>query len=110
MRYGKIVNGALILAPNTVTWRKKKVNNPSDAKLKELEFKPIVESEMPENAPTDMHYEYSWEDDGEQIVKKWNLVKNPEEDEVVFEEPTDSERLDALEQAFLEFVEVMVNG
>lgn len=26
------------------------------------------------------------------------------------EEPTDSERLDALEQAFMEFVEVMVNG
>lgn len=36
--------------------------------------------------------------------------KLEEQFEVEPEKPTDSERLDALEQAFMEFVEVMVNG
>lgn len=44
----------------------------------------------------------------EEIEEQKKLEEQFKKDEP--EEPTDSERLDALEQAFLEFVEVMVNG
>lgn len=44
----------------------------------------------------------------EEIEEQKKLEEQFKKDEP--EEPTDSERLDALEQAFLEFVEVMLNG
>lgn len=44
----------------------------------------------------------------EEIEEQKKLEEQFKSDEL--DKPTDSERLDALEQAFLEFVEVMLNG
>lgn len=93
--YAKLQNGMLRSAPKTVTWRNCTVNNPSDEKLAELGYKPVVYTDMPESTETGKHYESSWEETETEITQVWNLVDDP-----VYPDPpeTAEERLDKVEK------------
>lgn len=92
--YAKLQNGMLRSAPKTVTWKGCTVNNPSEEKLVELGYKPVVYTDMPENTETGKHYESSWTETEAEITQVWNLVDDPVYPEP---EPTAEERISNLE-------------
>ena len=69
---GKIVNGALVSAPYKVTDGGYHYYNPPDAVLLRMGYKPVAEDPMPEGEGM---YEPHYEDLGEVIVKRWELVE-----------------------------------
>lgn len=75
--YAKLENGILRSAPRTVKWNGCTVNNPSEDKLMELGYKPVLYTDMPENSDSDKHYESSWTETDTEIIQAWNLVDNP---------------------------------
>lgn len=92
--YAKLINNVLRRAPNTVEWQGHKVNNPSEDKLKELGYLPVVYTDMPTDSQTGYHYESSWTQTDTEIVQVWTLV----EDVVYEEEPTMSDLVQAVER------------
>lgn len=98
-KFGKIENGYLRYAPNTVTWQGHIVNNPDEGKLKELGYLPIRYVDIPINVPDGKHYESSWEQREDAIVQMWTLMDNEQEtppesltNEVVLEKVVDLDK------------------
>ena len=85
MHYGKIVDGALWFAPKKVTLGASTIYNPPVDMLLRDGYKPIVPSEAPDDAPTDYHYELSYEDTGESIIYVWTLKEDDVTPEDLFE-------------------------
>lgn len=80
--YGKLINGILRRAPNTVKWEDEEgnlhtVNNPDEDKLLELGYYPLTYIDPPTDAPDGKHYESGWEQIETEIIQTWNLVEDP---------------------------------
>lgn len=105
--YAKLINGSLKRAPKKVTHKGKIIVNPPEDVLLELGYYPVIYTDMPE-APEGQHAESSWVQGNSEIVQAWNFADNPPAPEV--DEPTEGERIEALEAAVFELAEVIANG
>lgn len=73
---GKIMDGALTYPPHRIILDGMQIFNPTEAQLVSAGYKPIVETDMPDDAPDGWHYEAVYTD-GESITQSWVLVDNP---------------------------------
>ena len=100
--YGKLIDGEMEYASKNVSYNGKLICNPKEELLRKLGYLPIVLTER-ESKEGYISVSY-WEEEGNQIIQKWRQ-------EEVKEEITLDDRVTALEDAFSEFVdEVMNNG
>ena len=89
--YGKLIEGALRIAPKKLTIGDTQVwNAPSEAYLAQG-WLPVVFTEAPE-APTGYYYESGWTEEDDEIVQTWTLTELPDE-------VSDSEALAAILEA-----------
>lgn len=92
---GKIINGQLTYPPNRIVLNGMQIFNPTEEQLISAGYKPIVEIDMPDDAPDGQHYEAQYTDGETQITQSWVLVDD---------EPVDpagksiEQRVTALEQ------------
>ena len=77
---GKLVNGALSYAPKKIIIDGKTIFNPTETQLISAGYKPIIETDMPDDAPEGQHYEAQYTDGETQITQSWVLVDNPPAD------------------------------
>lgn len=71
---GKIMNGQLIYPPNRIVLNGMQIFNPTETQLVSAGYKPIVEIDMPDDAPDGQHYEAQYTDAGDTITQSWVLV------------------------------------
>jgi hypothetical protein len=88
MKYGKIVDGCFTYAPNPINHDRKRVYNPTEAALSELGYKPIVQSECPQDG---RHYKHEWVETTTEITSVW--VDNEAEywQSIPYDEAVDAE-------------------
>lgn len=77
---GKIINGQLTYPPNRIVLNGMQIFNPTETQLISAGYKPIIETDMPEDAPDGQHYEAQYTDGETQITQSWVLVDNPPAD------------------------------
>ena len=70
MKYGKIENGNLIYAPNTIEKEGKTIYNPSTETLMALGYKKIVRTEYPKD---DKQYKQEYVETADNITVVWNI-------------------------------------
>lgn len=102
MKYGKITNGELMLAPNRIEKDGAVTYNPSAEMLAEEGYLPITESPMPESEEGKRYIPHYEESEGE-IVCVWEECEIPEE--VPTPEPTPADKLAELEAKIEEYNE-----
>ena len=68
MKYGKLVSGRLVYAPNPVICDGRRVYNPVAAILSELGYKPVVHEEYPQDG---RHYKSRWAETSTEITAVW---------------------------------------
>ena len=95
--YGKLLNGTLIYAPNSVTVGDKRIINPGAEVLLSLGWLPITNTEPPATE-AGFHAVGSWHKTDTEIVRVWTV----EADEPAL--PTAEERIAALEASMLEII------
>lgn len=92
---GKIIDGTLTYPPHKIVLDGMQIFNPTETQLISAGYKPIVEIDMPDDAPDGQHYEAQYTDGETQITQSWVLVED---------EPVDpagkiiEQRVTALEQ------------
>lgn len=91
---GKIIDGVLTYPPHRIVLNGMQIFNPSETQLISNGYKPIVETDMPDDAPEGQHYEAQYTDGKTQITQSWVLVDNTQ----ASTEKTLNERVTALEQ------------
>lgn len=91
---GKLVNGALSYAPKKIIIDGNTIFNPTETQLISAGYKPIIETDMPDDAPEGQHYEAQYTDSGDTITQNWVLVEDVEEEKPV----TLEQRVTQLEQ------------
>ena len=74
MKYGKLIEDKLELAPKIVSWHGRTVLNPSAEKLAELGYKPVRYTEPEGEAPEGFIWAEVWTETGEAIVQGWELA------------------------------------
>lgn len=79
MMLGKIIDGVLTYPPHRIILNGMQIFNPTETQLISAGYKPIVETDMPDDAPEGWHYEAVYTD-GESITQSWVLVDNPPAD------------------------------
>lgn len=79
--YGKLIDGALKIAPKKLPGDGVIVYNPPAEMYLAAGYKPVVFTDAPE-APEGYHYESEWEEDEIKITLTWRLVKDPDDAEV----------------------------
>lgn len=77
---GKIVDGILTYPPHRIVIDRMQIFNPTETQLISDGYKPIVEIDMPDDAPDGQHYEAQYTDGETQITQSWVLVDNPPAD------------------------------
>lgn len=77
---GKIIDGVLTYPPHRIVLDGMQIFNPTETQLISAEYKPIVETDMPDDAPEGQHYEAQYTDGETQITQSWVLVDNPPAD------------------------------
>ena len=81
MRYAKMIDGAIMFAPNKIeveiSGEDYVVYNPTAEQLEERGFEP-VEYTDPGEVVEGYHYEAHWEEQADKIVQVWELVSNDE--------------------------------
>lgn len=77
---GKIIDGALTYPPHRIVLDGMQIFNPTETQLISAGYKPIVETDMPDDAPEGQHYEAQYTDEETQITQNWVLVDNPPAD------------------------------
>ena len=77
---GKIIDGALTYPPHRIILDGMQIFNPTETQLVSAGYKPIVEIDMPDDAPEGQHYEAQYTDGETQITQSWVLVDNPPAD------------------------------
>ena len=77
---GKIIDGVLTYPPHRIVIDGMQIFNPTETQLISAGYKPIVETDMPEDAPDGQHYEAQYTDGETQITQNWVLVDNPPAD------------------------------
>ena len=91
---GKIVDGKLTYPPHRIVLDGMQIFNPTETQLISAGYKPIVETDMPDDAPEGQHYEAQYTDGETQITQSWVLVEN----EPTPEGKSIEQRVTALEQ------------
>ena len=91
---GKIINGQLTYPPHKIVLSGMQIFNPTETQLISAGYKPIVEIDMPDDAPDGQHYEAQYTDGETQITQSWVLV----EDEPTPAGKSIEQRVTALEQ------------
>lgn len=74
---GKIIDGKLTYPPHRIVLDGMQIFNPTETQLISAGYKPIVETDMPDDAPEGQHYEAQYTDGETQITQSWVLVDNP---------------------------------
>lgn len=92
---GKIVDGKLTYPPHRIVLDGMQIFNPTETQLVSAGYKPIVEIDMPDDAPEGQHYEAQYTDGETQITQSWVLV---DDEPVDPSEKTIEERVATLEQ------------
>ena len=77
---GKIIDGVLTYPPHRIVLDGMQIFNPTETQLVSAGYKPIVEIDMPDDAPEGQHYEAQYTDGETQITQSWVLVDNPPAD------------------------------
>ena len=77
---GKIINGQLTYPPHRIILNGMQIFNPTETQLISAGYKPIIETDMPDDAPGGQHYEAQYTDGETQITQNWVLVDNPPTD------------------------------
>lgn len=77
---GKIIDGVLTYPPHRIVLDGMQIFNPTETQLISAGYKPIIETDMPDDAPEGQHYEAQYTDGETQITQNWVLVDNPPED------------------------------
>lgn len=95
MTYAKLENGVLHYAPRKLRIGDAWVYNPTGEQLLAEGYLPVVETEPPEAEPG-WHYDGSWEQREDSIVRIWTLAEDPEP---VPELPTPEEQPDLADKA-----------
>ena len=73
---GKIIDGALTYPPHRIVIDGIQIFNPTETQLISAGYKPIVEIDMPDDAPEGQHYEAQYTDEETQITQSWVLVED----------------------------------
>lgn len=92
---GKIIDGKLTYPPHRIVLDGMQIFNPTETQLISAGYKPIVETDMPDDTPEGRHYEAQYTDGETQIMQSWVLV---EDEPVEPSEKTIEERVTTLEQ------------
>lgn len=74
---GKIIDGILAYPPHKIVLNGMQIFNPTETQLISAGYKPIIETDMPDDAPEGQHYEAQYTDEETQITQSWVLVDNP---------------------------------
>lgn len=74
---GKIIDGVLTYPPHRIVIDGMQIFNPTETQLISVGYKLIVETDMPDDAPEEQHYEAQYTDEETQITQSWVLVDNP---------------------------------
>ena len=77
---GKIINGQLTYPPHRIILNGMQIFNPTETQLISAGYKPIIETDMPDDAPDGQHYEAQYTDGETEITQSWVLVDNPPAD------------------------------
>lgn len=77
---GKIIDGVLTYPPHRIVIDGMQIFNPTETQLISAGYKPIIETDMPDDAPEGQHYEAQYTDGETQITQSWVLVDNPPAD------------------------------
>ena len=77
---GKIINGQLTYQPHRIILNGMQIFNPTETQLISAGYKPIIETDMPDDAPEGQHYEAQYTDGETEITQSWVLVDNPPAD------------------------------
>lgn len=82
MRYGTLVGGQLVPAPNPLRIGRQVIYNPPDALYMREGYLPIVDTPMPETAEDaePVYYTSHWEEQVGQIVRVWTETEPPAEE------------------------------
>lgn len=91
---GKIIDGVLTYPPHRIVIDGMQIFNPTETQLISAGYKPIIETDMPDDAPDGQHYEAQYTDGETQITQSWALV----EDEPTPAGKSIEQRVTALEQ------------
>lgn len=91
---GKIIDGILAYPPHRIILDGMQIFNPTETQLISAGYKPIIETDMPDDAPDGQHYEAQYADGETQITQSWVLV----EDEPTPAGKSTEQRVTALEQ------------
>ena len=78
MKYAKIIEGEILIAPNKLPGDGVVVYNPPAEMYLAQGWKPVQFTDAPE-APTGYYYESGWEETAESIVQTWTLVPLPDD-------------------------------
>ncbi len=91
MRYGTLVNGSPVDAPNPLVAGGMMIHNPTDAQYEAAGYLPIIDTPAPEREEGDeTYYAASWNEVDGQIVRVWTETEPPTPEPVA---PTLEERL-----------------
>lgn len=107
---GKIIDGKLTYPPHMIVLDGMQIFNPTETQLISAGYKPIVETDMPDDAPEGQHYEAQYTDGETQITQSWVLV---DDEPVEPSEKTIEQRVTTLEQEQAQMntiFEEVVNG
>ena len=77
---GKIIDGILAYPPHRIILNGMQIFNPTETQLISAGYKPIIETDMPDDAPDGQHYEAQYTDGETEITQSWVLVDNPPAD------------------------------
>lgn len=77
---GKIIDGVLTYPSHRIILNGMQIFNPTETQLISAGYKPIIETDMPDDAPEGQHYEAQYTDEETQITQNWVLVDNPPTD------------------------------
>lgn len=73
---GKIIDGKLTYPPHRIVLNGMQIFNPTETQFISAGYKPIVEIDMPDDAPEGQHYESKYTDSGDTITQSWVLVED----------------------------------
>lgn len=90
----KITDGKLTYPPHRIIQNGMQIFNPTETQLISAGYKPIIETDMPDDAPEGQHYEAQYTDGETEITQSWVLV----EDEPTPAGKSIEQRVTALEQ------------
>ena len=84
MRYAKLIDGAIVYAPNPILVNGNYIGNPPGSVYEAQGYKPVVYSDPPGEAPAGFQWMETWTENENIIQQGWVLVEAPiSEDEAL---------------------------